>query len=58
MNPNWEQFELTGSVEDYLTYRQETGGKSDADIGTGEEEHGTDGSADRPGIGGIPLRGL
>lgn len=58
MNSNWEQFELTGSVEDYLTYRQETAGTSDADIEIGEEKHGTDGSADRPGIGGISLRGL
>ncbi len=58
MNSKWEQFELTGSVEDYLTYRQKADRASDADVGAEEEKHGTDSSDDRPGIGGVSLRGL
>ena len=65
MNSNWEQFETTGSVEDYLSYRRHSKGASAVreqaekggcmDRGAG---YGTDSGADRPGIGGISLRGL
>ena len=59
MDSGWKQFVLTGSVEDYLNYRQKKGKK----LETPREqikgcEYGTDGGCDRAGFGGIPLRGL
>ena len=59
----WEQFELTGTVEDYLRYKGITRERAENFAGEkGEsrraEDYGTDDHSDRLGAGGLPSGGL
>ncbi len=59
----WEQFEETGAVEDYLSYRESTGRirtraqrrEPESLTARKEMEHGTDNHSDRHGTGGISV---
>ncbi len=60
----WEQFEETGAVEDYLSYRESVGrvqtrkGRREPESITArkETEYGTDNHIDRHGSGGISVQ--
>ena len=59
----WERFELTGAVEDYLSYKGITRERASDDAREkGEsrraEDYGTDDHSDRPGAGGLSPGGL
>ncbi len=59
----WEQFERTGAVEDYLSYKgaqegrgSRTAGRWESQRNRKETEYGADDHSDRHGPGGISLR--
>ena len=60
----WEQFELTGTVEDYLRYKGITRERAENSAGEKGEsrradtEYGTNDHSDRPGAGGLSPGGL
>ena len=60
----WERFELTGAVEDYLSYkgitreRAENVRREKGESRRAEAEHGTEDHSDRPGAGGLSPGGL
>lgn len=52
MDKNWQQFEKTGSISDYLTYRgifSEIPEKEEQHKGMGAEEYGNNHSTDGDG---------